>query len=45
MLTDAEAARVPDLASRGWLHVWDDRVAVTDDGRLLADAAVRELLG
>lgn len=45
VLTDAEAARVPDLASRGWLHVWDDRVAVTDDGRLLADAAVRELLG
>ena len=45
VLTDAEEARVPDLASRGWLHVWDDRVAVTDDGRLLADAAVRELLG
>lgn len=45
VLTDAEAARVPDLVSRGWLHAWDDRVAVTDAGRLLADAAVRELLG
>lgn len=44
VLTDTERARVPALVARGWVHEVDGRLAVTDAGRLLADAAVRELL-
>lgn len=45
VLTEAEASRVPGLIERGWVHEHAGRLAVTDDGRLLADAAVRDLLG
>lgn len=44
VLTDAEAARVPDLTARGWLGEHDGRLAVTEAGRLFADAVVLDLL-
>ncbi len=44
VLTEREQARLPELVRRGWLVVQGDRVAVSEAGRLLADAAVRELL-
>lgn len=45
VLTSAERSRVPELTRLGWVTVEGGRVAVTDAGRLLADAAVRSLLG
>ena len=37
-------ARVSDLAARSLLTVAEDRLRLTLDGRLLADAVVRELV-
>lgn len=45
VLTWAERLRVPELERRGWVVREAGTVRVTDAGRLLADAAVRELLG
>ncbi len=44
VLTPAERRRLPDLVRRGWLVRERGGVRVTDAGRLLADAAVRDLL-
>jgi oxygen-independent coproporphyrinogen-3 oxidase len=44
VLTESERARLPELVARGFLQEDGDRVSVSDPGRLLADAAVRELL-
>ena len=44
VLTPAERRRVPALERRGWVLRERGVVRVTDAGRLLADAAVRELL-
>ncbi len=43
-LLPTERARVGDLVARGLLVRRDDRLALTLDGRLLADAVVRDLL-
>lgn len=45
VLTHDEHARVAGLIERGWLQQGAGRLSVTDGGRLLADAAIRELLG
>jgi putative oxygen-independent coproporphyrinogen III oxidase len=44
VLTGTELLRVPDLVDRELAAVDDDRVILTLRGRLLADAAVRDLL-
>ena len=44
VLEDREAARVPALVDRGLLQPEDDRWVLTLQGRLLADAVVRDLL-
>ncbi|MGV0745736.1 radical SAM family heme chaperone HemW [Mycolicibacterium sp. XJ870] len=44
-LTAAERARVPGLVADGLIDVLDERLVLTDHGRLLADGAVRMLLG
>ncbi len=43
-LTPSERARVPAMIARGLLTEHDDRLRLTLDGRLLADAVVRDLL-
>jgi oxygen-independent coproporphyrinogen-3 oxidase len=43
-LDDAGRAAVPDLVDRGLLTAADDRLVPTREGRLLADAVVRDLL-
>lgn len=44
VLTAAERGRVGDLVARALLVRRDDRLVLTVDGRLLADAVVRDLL-
>lgn len=44
VLTPAERRRLPELQRRGWLISAGGYVRVTEAGRLLADAAVRDLL-
>jgi oxygen-independent coproporphyrinogen-3 oxidase len=43
-LDEAGRAAVPDLTARGLVEPVGDRLVLTRDGRLLADAVVRELL-
>ncbi|GAA4114316.1 radical SAM family heme chaperone HemW [Nocardioides fonticola] len=45
VLDDAGRAAVPDLLDRGLIEADADRLVLTRDGRLLADAVVRDLLG
>lgn len=44
VLTDSELRRVPDLVERGLAKITHDALVLTLQGRLLADAVVRELL-
>ncbi len=44
VLTPAEARRVPALVERGLVAVTADRARLTLNGRLLADAVIRDLL-
>lgn len=44
VLSDSERQRAVRLVADGLLHARDDRLVLTDRGRLLADAVVRELL-
>ncbi|ORV89151.1 radical SAM family heme chaperone HemW [Mycolicibacterium iranicum] len=44
VLSDSESQRAVRLVADGLLHARDDRLVLTDRGRLLADAVVRELL-
>ena len=44
VLTDAEAARADVAVSDGLVQRRADRLVLTDRGRLLADAVVRDLL-
>jgi oxygen-independent coproporphyrinogen-3 oxidase len=44
VLDDAGRASVPDLTGRGLLEARSDALVLTRDGRLLADAVVRDLL-
>lgn len=44
LLRDGELARARSLEDRGLVTVGDDRVALTDAGRLLADAVIVEIL-
>lgn len=44
VLTDSERGRVPDLISRGLATRDDQRLRLTLQGRLLADAVIRDLL-
>jgi oxygen-independent coproporphyrinogen-3 oxidase len=44
VLTATEQRRVPDLVARHLAEVRDDRLALTLEGRLLADGVVRDLL-
>ncbi len=44
LLRDSEAGRVPALVERGLLAAEADRWVLTREGRLLADAVVRDLL-
>jgi oxygen-independent coproporphyrinogen-3 oxidase len=44
VLGEAARGRVPGLAARGLVDPTDDRVVLTRQGRLLADAVVRELV-
>ena len=44
MLDAAGRAAVPDLVRRGLLERAGERLVLTRDGRLLADAVVRDLL-
>ncbi len=44
VLAPSEAARVPELVGRGLLQAEGDRWVLTRQGRLLADAVVRDLL-
>ncbi len=44
VLDDAGRAAVPGLAERGLVARADERIVLTRDGRLLADAVVRDLL-
>lgn len=43
-LAEASRAKLPELARRGMLSVRDEHLVLTLDGRLLADAVVRELV-
>jgi putative oxygen-independent coproporphyrinogen III oxidase len=45
VLDDSGRSRVPDLVARGLAEATSDRLVLTRDGRLLADAVVRDLLG
>jgi oxygen-independent coproporphyrinogen-3 oxidase len=45
VLEAAGRETIPDLAGRGLIAPEGDRVVLTRDGRLLADAVVRELVG
>lgn len=45
VLTPAERGRLPELELRGWVEQESGQIRVTDAGRLLADAVVRDLLG
>ena len=45
LLTEAEAARVPQLVADGLLGDAGGRLILSDSGRLLADGVVRTLLG
>ena len=44
VLTPSEQARVRDLVARGWVALNEDALTLTLQGRLLADAVVRDLL-
>ncbi len=44
VLTTSERGRVPDLLNRGLASLTDDRLGLTLQGRLLADAVIRDLL-
>ena len=44
VLTPREQARVHDLVARGWVALNGDALTLTLQGRLLADAVVRDLL-
>lgn len=44
MLTPSEQARARDLVARGWVALNEDALTLTLQGRLLADAVVRDLL-
>jgi oxygen-independent coproporphyrinogen-3 oxidase len=44
VLSEGERARAETLISEGLVVLIDDRLVLTDRGRLLADAAVRTLL-
>lgn len=44
-LDDAGRAAVPDLVDRGLVAVHGERLVLTQQGRLLADGVVRDLLG
>ncbi len=44
VLDDAGRGALPDLAARGLVDTHGDRLVLTDRGRLLADAVVRDLL-
>lgn len=44
VLTDSELRRVPDLVERGLARITRDNLILTLQGRLLADAVVRDLL-
>ncbi len=44
VLDDAGRGELPDLVARGLIETPDDRLVLTDRGRLLADAVVRDLL-
>lgn len=44
VLSDSERERAARLVADGLLHARDDRLVLTDRGRLLADAVVRDLL-
>jgi oxygen-independent coproporphyrinogen-3 oxidase len=44
VLDDAGRAAVPDLAARDLVAVEGDRLVLTQQGRLLADGVVRDLL-
>jgi oxygen-independent coproporphyrinogen-3 oxidase len=43
-LTEAESRRIPDLVERGLIVTSQGRLRLTLDGRLLADAVIRDLL-
>ncbi len=43
-LTSSEVQRLPDLERRGLIRRTDDRLLLTLEGRLLADAVIRDLL-
>lgn len=43
LIGEDRCGTLDDLAQRGWVSVTDDRVRLTDAGRLLADAVIREL--
>jgi oxygen-independent coproporphyrinogen-3 oxidase len=45
VLDDAGRAAVPDLVGRDLVTVQRDRLVLTQQGRLLADGVVRDLLG
>ena len=44
VLTASERGRLPALAARGLIEREDERIRLTLDGRLLADAVIRDLL-
>ncbi|MEL4358033.1 MULTISPECIES: radical SAM family heme chaperone HemW [unclassified Luteococcus] len=44
VLTDSELRRVPDFVERGLARITQDRLVLTLQGRLLADAVIRDLL-
>ncbi|GAA1389531.1 radical SAM family heme chaperone HemW [Luteococcus peritonei] len=44
VLTDSELRRVPDLVERGLAVITHDNLVLTLQGRLLADAVIRDLL-
>ena len=44
VLTDSELGRVPDLVERGLATITHEHLVLTLQGRLLADAVIRDLL-
>jgi oxygen-independent coproporphyrinogen-3 oxidase len=44
VLDDSGRAAVPDVVARGLANVLDDRLVLTQQGRLLADGVVRQLV-